>query len=534
MNEFQASDHTLVIPKTEFISQIPYSVEDLSVDEMVRECITNKEAVLSQEQALVVDTGEFTGRSPKDRFIVYDETTEMDINWGEINQPIGAEHFDQLFEKMKTQMGKMHIYRRQASVCANPAYKLNLDIYTEHAFLDLFVHNLFLPPSTFEPVSSKSRWTIIALPSFRAIPGEDGTRQGNFTILNFSRKIILVGGTAYTGEIKKAVFSVLNFLLPAKNVLPMHCAINQSDDGEAALFFGLSGTGKTSLSADPARNLIGDDEHGWGPGSLFNIEGGCYAKCIGLNIEKEPQIFKAIRYGTLVENTKFLKNSRQIDFSDISKTENTRAAYPLHFIDNALIPSVTGDPSTIFFLTADAFGVLPAISKLTADQAIYYFLSGYTAKVAGTETGILTPEATFSACFGNAFLTRHPGVYSKMLEKKLKMVRPDVWLINTGWFGGPYGTGHRIPIEQTRAMINAVLSGNLSKAIFSLSPAFKLAVPDSVPDVSPDYLNARASWADVNKYDLQLKMLVSLFKNNFSVYQAFVGPEVLNAGPETC
>lgn len=531
MNAFQVDGHSLAIPKTEFTANIPFTVQDLSVQEMIGESISNNEAILSDEQALVVDTGEFTGRSPKDRFIVRDEVTEMDVNWNDINQPINTEHFDQLFEKMKLRMLDMRIYRRHASVCANPAYKLNLDIYTEHAFLDLFVHNLFLPPSNFAPVSATTRWTIIALPSFMANPADDGTRQGNFSILNFSRKIILIGGTAYTGEIKKAVFSVLNFLLPAKNVLPMHCAINQGEDGKSALFFGLSGTGKTSLSADSSRKLIGDDEHGWGPGALFNIEGGCYAKCIGLEREKEPQIFKAIKYGTLVENTRFLPDSKRIDFFNASKTENTRAAYPLSFIDNALIPSITGDPSTIFFLTADAFGVLPPISRLSNEQAVYYFLSGYTAKVAGTETGVQSPEATFSACFGKAFLTRHPGVYAKMLEKKLKLVKPEVWLINTGWSGGAFGIGNRIPIKETRAMITAVLSGKLENVTFTLSKGFNLSVPDSVPGVNSDYLNPRQTWVDVNAYDKQLEMLIGLFQDNFSVYQAFVGPEVLNAGP---
>ncbi len=517
---------------TRYKTGIPFTVEDLHPQQLVAEALTNREGVLSEEGALVVDTGQFTGRSPKDRYVVRDEITEMDICWGDINIAIAPEHFESLFDRMKKQMSVMRIYRRQASVCANPEFKLNLDIYTEHAFLDLFVHNLFLPGSDFEPLPWKSRWTIIALPSFQADPETDGTRSKNFTILNFSKRVILVGGTAYTGEIKKGVFSVLNFLLPNKGVLPLHCSVNQGKEGDIAMFFGLSGTGKTSLSADPGRNLLGDDEHGWAPGSVFNIEGGCYAKCIGLEEEKEPQIFHAIRDFTLVENVKFYEGSTKIDFFNASKTENTRAAYPLKYIANALIPSIASDPENLFFLTADAFGVLPPIARLSPDQAIYYFLSGYTAKVAGTETGVNEPEATFSACFGKAFLTRHPGVYSKMLEKKISTVKPAIWLINTGWSGGPYGIGKRIAIAQTRAMIYAVLSGGLEHASFTTSPGFGLSVPVQVQGVDAALLDPRSTWADPHAYDLQLSQLIDLFNKNFEKYEAFVKPEVLKTAPK--
>lgn len=520
------------VPFTRYNSNIPFTVEDLNVEQLIEDALTFQEGVISEEGALVVDTGQFTGRSPKDRFVVRDEITEMDIWWGDVNIPIDTEHFEGLFARMKRMMSGMRIYRRQSTVCANPEFKLNLDIYTEHAFLDLFVHNLFLPSSDFEPLPWKSRWTIISLPSFQADPALDGTRGKNFTILNFSKRMILIGGTAYTGEIKKAVFSVLNFLLPNKDVLPLHCSVNLGKDGDTAMFFGLSGTGKTSLSADPERSLVGDDEHGWAPGSVFNIEGGCYAKCFGLEAAKEPQIFQAIQKGTLVENVKFYEGSTKIDFFNASKTENTRAAYPLSFIGNAQMPSITADPVNLFFLTADAFGVLPPIARLSPEQAVYYFLSGYTAKVAGTETGINEPEATFSACFGKAFLTRHPGVYSKMLEKKILTVKPAIWLINTGWTGGPYGKGKRIAIAETRAMIHAVLSGVLNGAAYSSSPGFGLAVPVQVPGVNSALLDARSTWADPQAYDRQLHQLINLFNRNFEKYEAFVKPEIVKSAPK--
>ena len=386
----------------------------LSPSELIENSIANGEAILAENGALAADTGEFTGRSPRDRFIVCDEITEQSVWWGDVNIKFDALKFDTLFDKVTNYLSEKAIFVRDAYACASEEYRLNIRVVTETAYQNLFANNLFLRPgdvdSDFIP-----EWSIIAAPGFKANPEIDGTRQANFCIINFSRKTILIGGTGYTGEIKKSIFSVLNFILPHHHqVLSMHCSANIGEDGDTALFFGLSGTGKTTLSADPDRKLIGDDEHGWSEESIFNFEGGCYAKCVDLDPEKEPQIFNAIRFGSLLENVNFQKDSRTVDFGNIDKTENTRVAYPIHYIENALIPSIASAPKNIFFLTADAFGVLPPISKLNSEQAKYHFISGYTAKVAGTEAGITEPQLTFSACFGKAFLPLHPSKYAEL------------------------------------------------------------------------------------------------------------------------
>src|ERR1017187_4632997 len=412
---------------------------NLTPAQLVEKAIKAGEGKLCENGAFAADTGKFTGRSPKDKFIVADELTEDSVWWGEINTRFDPDKFDKLYDKVTGYLVGKELYVRDAYACAQPEYRLNIRVITESAFQNLFANNLFLRPKAEELADFDPEWHIIAAPGFLADPAIDGTRQPNFAILNFTRKIILIGGTAYTGEIKKGIFSVLNFVLPhQRNVLSMHCSANIGKGGDTAIFFGLSGTGKTTLSADPERGLIGDDEHGWSDKSVFNFEGGCYAKCVSLTKEKEPQIYNAIKFGALLENIHFYEGTSKVDFENISKTENTRVAYPIDFIENCVEPSIGYIPKNIFFLTADAFGVLPPISKLNAGQAMYHFISGYTAKVAGTEVGITEPQTTFSACFGKAFLPLHPTKYAELLGKKLKENNVNVWLVNTGWSGGSY------------------------------------------------------------------------------------------------
>lgn len=427
---------------------------NLSPAELVEETLLDGTGTLTNTGALAIDTGEFTGRSPKDKFVVYDETTKDSVWWGDVNNRFESEAFDKLYNRVCAYLGGSEVYVRDSYACADPIYRLNIRVVTEYPWSNLFAHNLFLRPTEEELENFAPEWHIINAPGFRAEPSVDGTRQHNFTIINFTKKIILIGGSGYTGEIKKGIFSVLNYILPhEKGVLSMHCSANVGKNGDTAVFFGLSGTGKTTLSADPERKLIGDDEHGWSYDSVFNFEGGCYAKCVDLSAEKEPQIYNAIRFGALLENTNYIDGTREVDYTNISKTENTRVAYPIYLIDNIMEPSVGGIPKNIFFLTADAFGVLPPISKLTPAQAMYHFISGYTAKVAGTEVGVTEPQVTFSACFGKAFLPLHPTRYAELLGKKLKENSVNVWLVNTGWCGGPYGIGNRIKLKYTRAMI---------------------------------------------------------------------------------
>jgi phosphoenolpyruvate carboxykinase (ATP) len=426
------------------------------------------------------------------------------------------------------------VYMRNAYACADPRYRLNVTVVNETAYHNLFCNNLFLRPEASELANFETEWLILNAPSFKAIAAEDGTRQHNFSIIDFSRKIILVGGSGYTGEMKKGIFTVLNYVLPQeRNTLSMHCSANIGKNGDTAVFFGLSGTGKTTLSADPDRKLIGDDEHGWAEDSVFNFEGGCYAKCVDLTKEKEPQIFDAIRFGSLVENTRFIPGTSTVDYANISVTENTRAAYPIDLIDNIAVPSVGKTPENIFFLTADAFGVLPPISKLNVGQAMYSFISGYTAKVAGTEAGVTEPSATFSACFGKAFLPLHPGKYAELLGKKLKEnPNVNVWLINTGWSGGAYGTGSRMKLSFTRAMITAALNGELNNVTFEEHPVFGYQMPTACPNVPTEILNPRNTWADKDGYDAQANKLAAMFVKNFEQYASGVSQEILEAAPK--
>lgn len=470
------------------------------------------EGVLTADGVLSVDTGLFKGRSPKDRFIVEDELTRKRVDWGDVNLPFTASTYDQLYAKVVNYLSERPFFLRDAYAGAEPGSRLSLQVITEFAYQQLFAYNLFIRPAG--AVAALPEWTIIAAPGFEADPVIDGTRQGNFSIINFSKKVILIGGTGYTGEIKKAVFSVLNFLLPQQGTLPMHCAANIGVQGDTAIFFGLSGTGKTTLSADPARRLIGDDEHGWSTYGVFNFEGGCYAKTVNLSEQKEPQIYAAIRKGALLENICFYDDTRLVDYDNISKTENTRVSYPIDFIKNAVIPSVGGAPKNIFLLTCDAFGVLPPVSKLDAAQALYYFLSGYTAKVAGTEHGVNEPQATFSACFGKAFLPLQPQVYAGLLKNKIS-AGVNIWLVNTGWVGGPYGVGKRISLAHTRAIIRAALNGELTKATYETLGIFNLKVPKACTGVPGELLNPVNSWGDARAYRAKASELKVLFEANY-------------------
>lgn len=507
---------------------------NLQPAELVAAAIKRGEGVLTDTGALMADTGEFTGRSPKDKFSVADSKTENTVWWGDVNQKFDSNKFEKLLNKVINHFDGKEIFARDAYACADPAYKLNIRVFTESAFNNLFCHNLFLRPEGEDAKNFTPEWLIINAPSFKAIAAEDGTRQHNFSIIDFSRKIILIGGSGYTGEMKKGIFTVLNYILPEeKGVLSMHCSANIGEKGDTAIFFGLSGTGKTTLSADPHRKLIGDDEHGWADNSVFNFEGGCYAKCVDLTHEKEPQIFDAITFGSLLENTRFQRGTTTVDYTNISVTENTRAAYPIYLIDNIAVPSIGKTPENIFFLTADAFGVLPPISKLNPQQAMYHFISGYTAKVAGTEAGVTEPQATFSACFGKAFLPLHPGKYAKMLGQKLKK-HPEinVWLVNTGWTGGSYGTGSRMKLSYTRAMITAALKGELNNVKFEAHPVFGIQMPVSCPHAPADILNPRNTWSDKAAYDAKANHLAELFNKNFAQYADGVDAEILSAAPK--
>lgn len=506
---------------------------NLTPAELIEETILNGQGALTDTGALAVDTGEFTGRSPKDRFVVCDAKTENSVWWSDINIKFSPESFDRLYDKVTSYLQGKDIYVRDSYACADPKHRLNIRVVTEYPWSNLFANNLFLRPTAEELKTFAPEWSIVCAPGFHATPEVDGTRQKNFAILNFTKKIILIGGTGYTGEIKKGIFSVLNYILPhERNVLSMHCSANVGKDGDTAIFFGLSGTGKTTLSADPERKLIGDDEHGWDGDTVFNFEGGCYAKCVDLKRENEPQIFDAIAFGALVENINFYEDTSTVDYTNIEKTENTRAAYPINHIDNITIPSIGKNPKNIFFLTADAFGVLPPISKLTPGQAMYLFISGYTAKVAGTEVGVTEPQQTFSACFGAAFLPLHPTKYADLLGQKMKDHNVNVWLINTGWSGGSYGVGSRIKLRYTRAMITAAMNGQLDAVEYKTHQVFGLAMPTAVPEVPTEMLHPRATWASAEAYDATANKLAAAFVKNFQKYADNASPEILAAAPK--
>ena len=502
--------------------------------ELVQDTLRIGEGVLTDTGALAIRTGEFTGRSPKDKFTVQDETTKDSVHWNEFNIPIEEKYFHLVHKKITDYLNsKKEIWVRDCYACADPRYRTNIRVITEKPWTNLFAYNMFLRPEEDELEDFKADWTVISAPGLRLDAKECGTRQHNGAIVSFKHKTILIAGSGYTGETKKGIFTVLNYILPhEKNVLSMHCSANMGEKGDTAVFFGLSGTGKTTLSADPNRKLIGDDEHGWTEDGVFNFEGGCYAKLINLSKEKEPEIFNAIRPGALVENVQFYPGSNKINFDDGSITENTRVAYPLHFISNTLTPSIGNIPKNIFFLTCDAYGVLPPISKLTKSQAMYQFVSGYTAKVAGTEAGVTEPKPTFSACFGAPFLPLHPGEYAEMLGMKIVQHNVNVWLINTGWTGGPYGEGHRMKLGFTRAMITAALEGKLDNVDTTQDPVFGFAIPNEVPGVPSDILIPRNTWADKKAYDNKAKYLAGLFVKNFEKYTSGASEETRSAAPK--
>ena len=501
-------------------------------EELIEDTLSRGQGVLSDTGALCVQTGAFTGRSPKDRFLVRDELTENTVDWNKFNIPFTEDKFDQLQDKITQYMSSKELYVQDLYACADPSYRLNIRLVAEYPWSALFANNMFRRPERDSLDTFHPDWTIYCAPGFTADPEIDGTRQGNFAVVNFTKKMILIGGTGYTGEIKKGIFSVLNYLLPTRHgVLAMHCSANVGHDKDTAIFFGLSGTGKTTLSADPDRMLIGDDEHGWSDKGIFNFEGGCYAKTIDLTEEKEPDIYRAICHGAILENIVFNQGTRTPDYKDASITQNTRVSYPLHHIENATPDSQAGMPSNVFFLTADAFGVLPPISKLTPAQAMYHFISGYTAKVAGTEEGVTEPQATFSACFGAPFMPLHPAQYADMLGKKMREHKVNVWLVNTGWTGGPYGVGSRIKLKYTRAMITAALNGSLATLEFVEHPVTMLHIPTSCPGVPSELLDPVKTWADADAYHAKADQLAEAFIKNFEKYADGSSEEILSGAP---
>ena len=502
---------------------------NLSTPKLVETAIKNGEGSLSSRGALVSETGKRTGRSPKDKFTVRDAVTEDKVDWGSVNLAFSPEKFDALYQRVLEYLAGKEIYVQDLFCGADPKYQLPIQVINEYAWHNLFVHQLFIRPTTGELKTHTPEFTIVSAPGFLADPKRDGTNSEVFVVVNFTRKLVIIGGTQYAGEMKKSIFGVMNFLLPQNNVFPMHCSANIGEDGVTALFFGLSGTGKTTLSADPTRRLIGDDEHGWSATGVFNFEGGCYAKCIKLSEQNEPQIWNALDFGSVLENVVLDPVTRVPNYDDDSKTENTRAAYPVEHIDNAVIPGFGGHPKNVVFLTADAFGVLPPVSKLTPEQAMFHFMSGYTAKVAGTEAGVTEPQATFSTCFGAPFMPLPPKVYAEMLGRRLREHNAQCWLVNTGWQGGPYGIGKRMSLPYTRAMVNALVEGNLDNVQFEIEPSFGLSIPKSVPGVPSDLLKPRNSWKDAAAYDKMAADLAARFEKNFEQFDA--PREIKEAGP---
>jgi phosphoenolpyruvate carboxykinase (ATP) len=502
---------------------------------LIEQTVKLGQGKISATGALCVHTGKFTGRSPENKYIVEDPISKGVVDWGGFNHPINEKYFIQLRDKIITHLNNQkEVWVRDVKACADPSFETRIRVYTELPWVDLFVSNMFIENK--QPASSKSEiipeWIILQAPSFEADPLIDGTQDKNFSIISFTHKQIIIGGSGYTGEIKKGIFSVLNLILPHfHKVLSMHCSANIGMAGDVALFFGLSGTGKTTLSADKERKLIGDDEHGWGAHSVFNFEGGCYAKTVKLNPASEPEIYGAIKTGALLENVVFFTGTNQVNYDDTSITENTRVSYPINYITNHISPSIGGIPKNIFFLTCDANGVLPPISKLNKEQAMYQFISGYTAKIAGTEEGIKMPKSTFSACFGAPFMPLHPGVYAKLLGEKLEKQHCTVWLINTGWTGGPYGTGERISLKATRTMIQSVLNGAIEKQAFTVFPVFNFQIPSAIEGVDSTLLDPINTWADKSSFEIHIKKLATEFTANFKRFEPGLSPDIIAAGP---
>ncbi len=504
---------------------------NLSVPQLVEFALERGEGVLAENGALVVETGKYTGRSPKDRFIVDEPSSRDQIDWNHLNVPISEENFQRLYRRVLSYVQGRDLFIFDGFVGADPKYDCGVRVINELASQNLFAHQLFLRPTKTELANHKADFTVIAVPGLQGDPEEDGIHSEAFIVIHLAQKIVLIGGSRYAGEIKKSVFSMMNYFMTKQGVLPMHGAANIDKQGHTALFFGLSGTGKTTLSADPHRSLIGDDEHGWSSEGIFNFEGGCYAKTIRLSAEHEPQIWSALQFGTLLENVVLDPDTRIPDYDDGNLTENTRAAYPLRYIPNCSMSGVGSHPKTIIFLTADAFGVLPPIAKLTREQAMYHFLSGYTSKLAGTERGITAPEVTFSACFGQCFFPLSPTVYDEMLGERLRQhPETEVYLVNTGWSGGPYGVGERISIKYTRAMVAAALNGELKKAKYEPHPVFQVLVPKTLSGIPSKILDPKNTWSDPEEYDQQARELARRFVENFHQFSG-VRPEIAAAGP---
>ncbi|MFC7322129.1 phosphoenolpyruvate carboxykinase (ATP) [Halobacillus campisalis] len=503
----------------------------LSVPQLVERVLSRNEGSLTHTGAIQATTGEYTGRSPHDKFIVKDDHSTDAVNWGKTNQSIEDETFIKLYHKVLDYLkDRQELFVFKGYAGADERYRLPIQVINEFAWHNLFAHQMFIRPTEEELTQHEAEFSVISAPTFKADPEIDGTNSEAFIIISFKHRVVLIGGTEYAGEIKKSIFSVMNYVLPKKNVLSMHCSANVGKEGDVALFFGLSGTGKTTLSADPDRKLIGDDEHAWSNFGISNIEGGCYAKCINLSFQKEPQIFDAIHFGAVLENVVLNPHSHQPDYDDTSLTENTRAAYPLHHIKNTVVPSVAGHPNAIIFLTADATGVLPPISRLTKEQAMYHFLSGYTSKLAGTERGVTSPQATFSACFGSPFLPLAPSVYAEMLGEKIDQFDSEVYLVNTGWTGGAFGEGERMKLSHTRSMIHAALEGELKSVETYLDPVFDLQIPTHCPGVPDDVLIPKKTWKDPNAYDRSAHELANKFHENFKKFE-HASKEIKEAGP---
>ena len=497
--------------------------------------MARREGQLAKDGPLVARTGQHTGRSPNDKFVVKEPSSEQHVHWGDVNRPLDPAKFDALHKDLVAYLQDKELFVLDAWAGADPTYKLPIRVVNEYAWHNIFARNMFLPEDNpAKRAEHLPEYTVIDAPNFKADPARHGSRTESFIFVNFGKKLVLIGGTSYAGEIKKSIFSILNYTLPLQGVLSMHCSANVGAGGDTALFFGLSGTGKTTLSSDPVRQLLGDDEHGWSETGVFNFEGGCYAKMIKLSPEAEPQIYATTRrFGTILENVVMDPDTRELDLDDQSLTENTRGSYPLDFIDNAILTGTAGHPTNIVMLTADAYGVLPPIARLTPDRAMYHFLSGYTARVAGTEKGVTEPKAVFSTCFGAPFLPLNPNVYARMLGEKIATHKARVWLVNTGWTGGPYGVGTRMKIAHTRAMINAALAGQLDQAQYRTDPIFNVEVPTSCPGVPEEVLDPRKTWPDGKAYDEQATKLATMFVDNFKRFEKDVPAAVREAGPRT-
>jgi len=508
---------------------------NLSTAALYEEAIRRNEGTLAIEGPLVCRTGQHTGRSPNDKFVVREPSSEQHVHWGAVNKPLDEARFDALHRDMVGYLKDRELYVLDAWAGADASYRLPIRVVNEFAWHNIFARNMFIPETNPAALAEhRPEFTVIDAPNFKADPGRHGTRSDVFILVHFGRRVVLIGGTSYAGEIKKSIFTVLNYTLPLRGVLPMHCSANVGKDGHTALFFGLSGTGKTTLSSDPERQLIGDDEHGWSDHGVFNFEGGCYAKVIKLSPEAEPQIYATTRrFGTVLENVVIDPRTRQLDLDSAACTENTRASYPIEFIDNFVPSGQAGHPTNIIMLTADAYGVLPPIARLTPEGAMYHFLSGYTARVAGTEKGVTEPKATFSTCFGAPFLPLNPNVYATMLGEKIASHASRVWLVNTGWTGGPYGVGNRMKIAHTRAMITAALGGQLDKVQYRMHPIFNVEMPASCPGVPSEVLDPRTTWREKSAYDDQARKLAAMFIENFSAFEKDVPQSVKEAGPKS-